>query len=450
MRRAGASFRRGHLAQRAQRLRRTHGLQRGQAIPVVLALCAIAVAVVLGLGAVGALRVASGGARLAADLAALSAGRALLDAIPSALIDPWNLRARLRDAAARAASDAAEGSGARVDSVRLVGEARIPMEVEVRVGRPGPLGTRVTATARAGIAAVAGMPEDGPAGWATGGGYSGPLVYRDGKPMCPAVAAAFDQMDRAIHAAGMDLVVTSAFRSDAEQAVLFARHPDPKWVAPPGRSRHRNSTELDLVVSGGVHAWLVRNARAFGFVQRYSWEEWHWGFLSGCGPGQPGATVPATGAAAAGLQAWVPARYRGLVLRSAAAAGIPPALLAAVLKAESDFDPRAVSSAGAQGIAQFMPETARGMGVRDPFDPGQAIPGSARLIASGIREFGSVPLALAAYNAGGGAVRRYGGIPPYAETQAYVARVMALAGQGAALVGAGSGVVLVRAGELLA
>ncbi|MBM3665495.1 MAG: lytic transglycosylase domain-containing protein, partial [Actinobacteria bacterium] len=141
---------------------------------------------------------------------------------------------------------------------------------------------------------------------------------------------------------------------------------------------------------------------------------------------------------------------RDLVMRSATAAAISPALLAAVLKAESDFDPRAVSRAGAQGIAQFKPATARGLGVRDPFDPAQAVPGSARLISSGIREFGSVPLALAAYNAGGGAVRRYGGIPPYAETRAYVARVMALAGQGAALAGGGSGVVLVRAGELLA
>jgi soluble lytic murein transglycosylase-like protein len=90
------------------------------------------------------------------------------------------------------------------------------------------------------------------------------------------------------------------------------------------------------------------------------------------------------------------------------------------------------------------------MGVGDPFDPAQAIPGAARLLASGIREFGSVPLALAAYNAGGGAVRRYGGIPPYAETQAYVARVMALAGQGAALAGGAGDVVLIRAGRLLA
>jgi len=422
--------------------------QQGQALPLVLAVAAVVVAVALALGAFGALRVASGGARLAADLAALSAGRALLASIPSAMLDPWDLRRVLDRAVRAAASRAAVGSGAMVDEVRLIGEGRIPTEVQVRVRRTGPLGVAVTATARAAVAATAGVPGDGPVGWATGGGYSGPLVYRDGKPMCPAVAAAFDQMDRAIRAAGMDLVVVSAFRSDAEQAVLFARHPDPKWVAPPGRSRHRYSTELDLVVSGGVHAWLTRNAGAFGFVQRMSWEPWHWGFLPGCGGGQPGATAAV--ATAGGLQQWVPARYRQLVLRSARAAGITPALLAAVLKAESDFNPRVVSSAGAQGIAQFMPGTARGMGVDDPFDPTQAIPGSARLIASGIREFRSVPLALAAYNAGGGAVRRYRGIPPYPETQAYVAKVMALAGQGGALSGGAGAVVLVRAGDLLA
>jgi len=198
------------------------------------------------------------------------------------------------------------------------------------------------------------------------------------------------------------------------------------------------------VVSGGVHAWLTRNAGPFGFVQRYSWEPWHWGFQPGCGGDRPGTGAPAD------LPAWVPARYRPVVMESARRAGIAPGLLAAVLKAESDFRPDVVSSAGAQGIAQFMPATARGMGVRDPFDPVQAIPGAARLLAAGIREFGSVPLALASYNAGGGAVRRYGGIPPYAETQAYVARVLALAGQGAALHGGGADVVLMRAGNLLA
>lgn len=424
--------------------------QRGQATPVVLGVAAIALVAVLGIAAVGGMRVASSGARLAADLAALSAGRALLDAIPQALVDPWGIRPRLRREAGDAAGASARGSGAEVVHVRLVGEGQVPLQVEVRVRRPGPLGVGVSATARAGVL-VSASATSGPVGWATGGGYSGPVVYRDGKPMCPAVAAAFDLMDRAIRASGMDLVVVSAFRSDAEQAVLFARHPDPKWVAPPGRSRHRDSTELDLVVSGGVHAWLTRHAGAFGFVQRYSWEPWHWGFLPGCGGGGPASGRAGAAPVGAGaLQAWVPSRYRALIVRSAGTAGIAPALLAALLKAESDFDPRSVSSAGAQGIAQFMPATARGMGVADPFDPAQAIPGAARLIASGIREFGSVPLALAAYNAGGGAVRRYGGIPPYAETQAYVARVMALAGQGAALAGGAGDVALIRAGRLLA
>ena len=428
--------------------------QQGQAMPVVLAVAAVALACVLGLGAVGGLRVASGGARLAADLAALSAGRALLGAIPAALVDPWGVRHHLAKAASQAAAASARGTGATVTAVRLLGDGALPMQVEVRVARRGPLGVRVSATARAGLAATATAVWD-PVGWASGGGYTGPVVYRDGKPMCPAVAAAFDLMDRAARASGFDLVVVSAFRSDAEQAVLFARHPDPKWVAPPGRSRHRDSTELDLVVSGGIHAWLTRHAGAFGFVQRYSWEPWHWGFLPGCGVGAagPARLAGAAGAMATptgGMQSWVPGRYRDVIARSARAAGIAPTLLAALLKAESDFDPRSVSSAGAQGIAQFMPGTARGMGVDDPFDPAQAIPGAARLIASGIREFGSVPLALAAYNAGGGAVRRYGGIPPYAETQAYVAKVLALAGQGGALAGGGASVVLMRAGSLLA
>jgi soluble lytic murein transglycosylase-like protein len=129
---------------------------------------------------------------------------------------------------------------------------------------------------------------------------------------------------------------------------------------------------------------------------------------------------------------------------------VTPVLLAALLEAESGFNPQAVSAAGAQGIAQFMPGTAAGMGVRDPFDPDQAIAGAARLIAAGLREFGSVPLALASYNAGSGAVHRYGGIPPYPETRAYVARIMARAGEGAALAGPGAAVVLVRAGDLMA
>jgi soluble lytic murein transglycosylase-like protein len=88
----------------------------------------------------------------------------------------------------------------------------------------------------------------------------------------------------------------------------------------------------------------------------------------------------------------------------------------------------AVSSAGAQGIMQLMPQTAAAHGVSDPFDPAQAVPAAASILAGNLAQFGSVPLALAAYNAGAGAVASYGGIPPYPQTQAYVQRVMGYMG----------------------
>ncbi|WP_433050952.1 transglycosylase SLT domain-containing protein [Dactylosporangium sp. CS-033363] len=104
--------------------------------------------------------------------------------------------------------------------------------------------------------------------------------------------------------------------------------------------------------------------------------------------------------------------------------GVPPALLAAVAKVESGYNPNAVSRAGAQGLMQIMPSTARGLGV-DALNPAQAVDGAARLLSSHLKQFGNVDLALAAYNAGGSAVSRYGGIPPFAETQAYVPKVKA-------------------------
>jgi LAS superfamily LD-carboxypeptidase LdcB len=93
--------------------------------------------------------------------------------------------------------------------------------------------------------------------------------------MRPDVALAFDRMAAAARReAGIALIVVSGYRSDAEQAKLFAAHPDPKWVAPPGRSLHRLGTELDLGPPG-AYGWLHQNARRFGFIQRYSWEAWH-------------------------------------------------------------------------------------------------------------------------------------------------------------------------------
>jgi cell wall-associated NlpC family hydrolase len=123
----------------------------------------------------------------------------------------------------------------------------------------------------------------------------------------------------------------------------------------------------------------------------------------------------------------VPAQYVTTVEQAASANGIPSSLLAGLIQQESGFNPDAVSSAGAEGIAQFMPATAAGMGV-DPYEPTSAINGAAEMLGSYTRQFGSYADALAAYNAGSSAVERYGGIPPYAETQAYVPSVLSLAG----------------------
>ncbi len=109
--------------------------------------------------------------------------------------------------------------------------------------------------------------------------------------------------------------------------------------------------------------------------------------------------------------------------------GVAPVLLAAVAKQESGFDPTAVSPAGARGLMQLMPGTADGLGVKDSFDPAQAVDGAARLLRDLIDRFGRFDLALAGYNAGPGAVLRYDGIPPYPETQNYVRSVMSSLGR---------------------
>lgn len=107
--------------------------------------------------------------------------------------------------------------------------------------------------------------------------------------------------------------------------------------------------------------------------------------------------------------------------------GVPTALLKAVAKAESNFDPDAESGAGAQGVMQLMPGTAKSLGVTDPFNAEQNIMGGAKYLSQLLREFdGDTTLAVAAYNAGPGNVKKYSGIPPFAETQSYVKKVLGL------------------------
>jgi hypothetical protein len=249
----------------------------------------------------------------------------------------------------------------------------VPVRVEGLPARRGRIAVDASATAELSPLAGQGMPTI-----ATGGGYAGPLAYRMGIPMRPDVALAFDRLAAAARADGVALTISSGFRSDAEQARLFAANPDPKWVAPPGQSLHRNATELDLGPQS-AYGWLASNAPRFGFVMRYSWEPWHWGYTRA-----PGSASLGFGSAIrdgrSAIPAFVPGRYVDAISRASQRWNVGAALLAAQLYAESGFDPDARSPAGAQGIAQFMPGTAAGYGLSNPFDAEAAIDAQAHLM----------------------------------------------------------------------
>jgi soluble lytic murein transglycosylase-like protein len=121
-----------------------------------------------------------------------------------------------------------------------------------------------------------------------------------------------------------------------------------------------------------------------------------------------------------------PAQLDALIEQHATTWQIDPALVKAVIANESGFDANATSNAGAQGLMQLMPQTAASLGVRDPYDPAQNVAGGVRYLRGLLDRFGgNLHLAVAAYNAGPGAVEKYGGVPPYAETRNYVENVLA-------------------------
>lgn len=428
--------------------------ESGQALILAIGGAFALIAAALALVAIAGAVTGKGRAQRAADLVAISAVRSMRDDLPRLLspprladgrpnpehIDKGTYLGRAR-AAGLAAARANEVDPERVrlrfpdaGSFAPV-RARATIVAGLREGE----GHRVEASAVAEAAApYGGVETDGTTGMASGGGYGGVLVYRDGEGMRPDVAAAYDQMTAAARADGVVLVVVSGFRSDAEQAELFAANPDPTWVAPPGQSLHRCATELDIGPSS-AYGWLAANAGRFGFQLRYQWEPWHWGLAVGPAPCSPEGEAVTAGEGVASptsstsLPSFVPARYREPILRSAARWGVPPALMAGQLMAESGFDPNAGSPAGAQGIAQFMPSTAAAYGLTNPYDPVAAIEAQAHLMSDLLRQFGSPELALAAYNAGPAPVEACHCIPPYPETQAYVTRILALIGGAAGL-----------------
>jgi soluble lytic murein transglycosylase-like protein len=131
----------------------------------------------------------------------------------------------------------------------------------------------------------------------------------------------------------------------------------------------------------------------------------------------PGAAAPVEGT-----------QYDAAIEQAARRNGLDPALLHGLIQQESGFDPSSQSGAGAMGLAQLMPGTASSLGVANPMDPVESIEGGARYLSQMMREFGgNSSEALAAYNAGPAAVHQYGGIPPYAETQSYVTKVLGYA-----------------------
>ena len=371
----------------------------------------------------------------AADLAALAGGRVLLegqDRLFSLPDDPRHLEKRELELRAKAAAvETAQRNGATVVRAEVRDDGGLtPMRVRVDVVD----GLRVTGqrriedTVRAEAEVVPPSTVDGFGAPGTGD-YAGPFAERQGKRMRPDVARAFDRMAAAAARDGVALIITSAWRSSAEQAVLFARNPNPKWVAPPGRSMHRLGTELDLGPRS-AWGWLARNATRFHFVQRMSWEAWHYGYTLNAGTtslGRAGEPRKGDGERGSGaVPGFVPERFAPFFRRSAQRWNVSAALLAAQAWQESRFNPFARSPAGAQGIAQFMPGTARAYGLGNPFDAEAAIDAQAHHMRDLLRQFGSVPLALAAYNAGPGNVQKYGGIPPFAETRAYVASILGL------------------------
>ena len=314
------------------------------------------------LGAFGGALLERGRQQRAVDLAAISGARSMRDDFERLFEPPRDAlgspnphhleKGAYLEQARLAALEIAAANGVEARSVSVVfpdGRSFAPLHIRVTLRGSGAAEAALDPPSPTAVATPAAQPAV-----ASGGGYTGPLSYRQGKPMRPDVAIAFDRLESAALRAGVRLIITSAYRSDAEQARLYARHPDPRWVAPPGKSLHRNGTELDLGPAA-AYGWLrgeratVRlppavlvGAVALRLHRRFD-----------RATGRSGALAPRTVAERCRLSFHRATRPRSPRLRRRW--NVSAELLAAQLFAESNFNPFARSPAGALGIAQFMP-----------------------------------------------------------------------------------------------
>ncbi|UNK41666.1 lytic transglycosylase domain-containing protein [Luteimonas sp. S4-F44] len=224
--------------------------------------------------------------------------------------------------------------------------------------------------------------------------------------------------------AGADRVAPATFMGGATPKPAAAASPDP---APPKVAPARSGGQRRLQ-QGQVYSYVRDGVRHYSSTRpaggaqvasvrtiRYSFFETC--YACGAAPGVNFGTVRLNREA-----------YRDEVARAASEFGVEEAIVRAIMHAESAFNPNALSRAGAQGLMQLMPATARRFGVVNPFDPEQNIRGGVAYLAWLLRRFdGDLTLAAAGYNAGEGAVDRHKGVPPYSETQRYVQRVGTLA-----------------------
>ena len=279
--------------------------ERAQALPAVLGIAILVVALALALVAIGGAATAKGRLQRSVDLAALSAARSMRDDFGAAvragraperdaesrapvagrstsagLAPPPRQRAERNDLdAGRSASTFPTARRSRRCGSGSRRRAKIGFDGDERAGG----GAETSAVAKAEVT-IAAATASGPAPTASGGGYSGPLAYRQGKPMRPDVAVAFDRMAAAASAAGVTLTINSAYRSDAEQAAAVRTRTRTRAGS---RRRARRCTVAGPSSTSGRRpptGGSRPTRRRFGFVQRYSWEPWHYGFEDGPAP----------------------------------------------------------------------------------------------------------------------------------------------------------------------